>query len=158
MHSVMPRRGIILITEKFQHFCGKKFLGIDYGTKTIGLSLYHVGRYPFALPSESISRQSDGKAVEMIAKIIEEEEIDHIVLGLPLYLNGENSSMTFRVKRFGRFLSVKLQREIFYQDESLSSIEAENLMKRSPKYNFKVDSKKVDSLAASMILEDFFHP
>ena len=146
----------IACLKKFQRFCGKRFLGIDYGTKTIGISLYHIGRDPFALPSESLSRKSDKKAVEMIAKIVEDEEIDHIVLGLPLYLDGTDSSMTSQVRRFGRFLSARLQKEIFYQDESLSSQEAENLMKQSPKYNFRVDSKKIDSLAASLILEDFF--
>ncbi len=44
---------------------------------------------------------------------------------------------------------------LFFQDESLSTFEAEERMRESPRYNFKVDKKQLDALAASIILEDF---
>ena len=145
------------LQDRRREFHNKKFLGLDYGTKTLGISLYHVGRDPFALPYESLKRRNNRQIISNITQIVENENIDYIVLGRPQYLNGEDSAMTVQVINFGRLLSKKLQKKIFYQDESLSSKEAENLMKNSPKYNFRVDPKKIDSLSASIILEDFFY-
>ena len=43
----------------------------------------------------------------------------------------------------------------FFQDEALSSFEAEDRMKNSPKYNYKIDKNHLDALAASIILEEW---
>ena len=137
---------------------GKNFLALDYGTKIIGTSLYSVGKEPYPLPFQRIERENDSKAIERIGAIIREENIDHVVLGLPLLLDGRASSMTDQVQRFGRKLAHRLKVDIFYQDETLSSEEAEDRMRNSPKYNFKVDPKQTDCISASIILEDFFRP
>ena len=141
---------------KYRQFFGKNFLALDYGTKKIGTSLYSVGREPWPFPFEKIQRQNDRMAIERIAAIVREEGIDHIVLGLPLLLDGRISSMTEKVQRFGRKLGLQLKMNIFYQDETLSSKEAESRMKNSPRYNFRVDPEQTDCLCASIILEDFF--
>ena len=142
--------------SKYRQFCGKTFLAIDYGTNTIGTSLYGVGREPFPLPFENIRRIDNDQAAETIARIVDAENIDHIVLGLPLRLDGSSSPMTDQVKEFGQGLCKRLGKDIFYQDETLSTKEAEDRMKNSPKYGFRIDPTKIDCVAASVIMEDFF--
>ena len=44
---------------------------------------------------------------------------------------------------------------LYFQDETLTTKEAEERMKKSPRFNFKVDPTQIDSLSASIILEDF---
>jgi putative holliday junction resolvase len=77
-------------------------------------------------------------------------------VGIPYYLDGNSSKMTEIVKRFGERLQLSYpDLRVFFQDETLSSFEAEDRMKKDPRYNFKVNPKEIDALAASIILEDF---
>lgn len=135
---------------------GKRILGIDYGSKVVGLATYHVGNDPYPLPFDRIIVASTKATLEGLKIVIENESIDIIVLGLPLYTDGTESEMTQKVKKFGEVLTETFQEiEFFYQDETLSSFEAQERMKGSPRYNFKVDPKQIDALAASIIIEDF---
>lgn len=135
---------------------GKRILGIDYGSKVVGLATFHVGSDPYPLPFDRIIVESTKATLESLRIVVENESIDIIVLGLPLYTDGKESEMTQKVKKFGEALTDFIQEiEFFYQDETLSSFEAQERMKSSPRYHFKVDPKQIDALAASIILEDF---
>ena len=90
------------------------------------------------------------------SSILPKEFVHNIILGIPYFLDGKESKMTKKIQSF----RVRLDRyfhnlEVFEQDETLSSKEAQERMKSSPQYNFKVDHKQIDAVAASIILEDF---
>lgn len=139
-----------------QHFQGKTLLGIDYGTKVVGLALYCQGRDPFILLHGRILYQNDQQVISELKSICLDEGVDILVLGLPHFTDGKESQMTIKVKQFGQELQLAIpELTLFYQDETLSTYEAEERMKNSPKFNFKVDPKQIDSLCASVILEDF---
>jgi putative transcription antitermination factor YqgF len=75
---------------------------------------------------------------------------------MPRFLDGKPSSMTARVEEFSDDLQEALDPlPLVEQDEALSSTEARERMRESPRYNFKVDPAKIDELAAAIILEDF---
>ena len=59
------------------------------------------------------------------------------------------------IEAFGQLLTQALKVPVYKQDETLSSFEAEERMRNSPRYNFKVDLSMIDSVAATIILEDF---
>lgn len=82
--------------------------------------------------------------------------VDILVIGVPYLLDGSESTQTKNIKQinqkiFKHFSDI----ECFEQDETLSSFEASERMKSSARYNFQVDPKQIDSLSASIILEDF---
>ncbi len=132
-------------------------LGVDYGTKVTGLAYFCPGREPFPLPYGEILYRDDLDLAKKIRKIADEECIELIVLGLPLFTDGKESEMTARVRNFASLLQAEIAPiEFRLQDETLTSFEAADRMKNSPQYNYKVDESKIDSLAASIILEDFF--
>lgn len=136
----------------------KVYLGIDFGSKVIGLALFCPRRDPFILLHGKIIVQSEQQVLDEISQVVSDESVEIIVLGLPLFTDGKESQMTKKVKFFGQKLQAKLQQvELFYQDETLTTYEAQERMKNSPKFNFKVDPKQIDSLCASVILEDFFN-
>ncbi len=137
---------------KFQH---KTILGIDYGTVYTGIATFCVGKDPYPTPFSKINYLNDEQLLKEILKIIDNESIDIVVLGLPLYLDGNSSLMTERVKKFHDLMLSEIKIPIYLQDETLTSFEAENRMKNSPQYNFKVNLEKIDSLSAAIILEDF---
>jgi putative holliday junction resolvase len=140
----------------FKRFSGKTILAIDYGTKVTGTATFCPGRDPFPLLCASIIYQSDQQIISEIKKITDDEGIEVLVLGLPFFTDGKESEMTQRVRDFGTELQKSLANlEFHFQDETLTSFEAEDRMKNSPEFNFKIDMKKIDMVAASIILEDF---
>ncbi len=131
-------------------------MAIDYGTKVIGSAFYCPGLDPFPYIGEKIIYKSDGEAINSIKKIVENEGIDIIILGVPYFLDGSESQNTLKIKSFGAELKSFIPEVDFYeQDETLTTKEAEERMKNSPQYNFKIDPTKIDCLSAMIILEDF---
>jgi putative Holliday junction resolvase len=140
----------------FKRFSGKNILAVDYGIKVTGTATFCPGRDPFPLLFTSIVYKSDQQVITELSQIVVDEGIDVLVLGLPLFTDGKESEMTQRVRKFGEELQAAISSIEFYlQDETLTSYEAEDRMKNSPEFNFKVDMKKIDMVAASIILEDF---
>ncbi len=133
-----------------------RILSIDYGQKVVGLATFFRGNDPYPTPFGRIIYKSDDQVIKELATLIRDEFIDTLVLGVPYYLDGNSSKMTETVKLFGKRLEDTFKDiKVFYQDETLSSFEAEDRMKKDPRYNFKVEPKEIDALAASIILEDF---
>ncbi len=134
----------------------KIILAIDYGTKAVGLALYCPERDPYPLPYTSLPYKDDDTLVYDLLEVIKSESVTTVVLGVPRLLDGKETTMTERIMTFGDKLeealpSIRLDRH----DESLSTFEAEERMKSSPRYNFKVNKKEIDALAASIILEEY---
>lgn len=137
-------------------FDGEIVLSIDFGTKNIGFCLFNIGRDPFPLPFEQIKNTGDEKSIEYIKGLISNEFIGLIVLGLPKHKDGSDSDMTKIIRAFYLNLTKSVYpTPCFYQDEALSSFEAEDRMKNSPRYNFKIDKSRLDAVAASIILEEW---
>ena len=135
----------------------KTTLAIDYGTVVTGLALFCPQRDPWPLPYGKIVYRGDAHLLEGIGEKIQEESVEMVVLGLPLCKDGGKSRMTRKVEQFGEMLKKALPDgvEFSYQNEHLSTFEAEDRMKSSPRYNFKVNPREVDALSACIILEEF---
>jgi putative Holliday junction resolvase len=133
----------------------KKILAMDFGEKFIGLATYGVNRDPFPTPLGRIANSSPEAVIRELRRVIEDEAVDLLVIGIPRLLDGKETSTTTKARNFIRFISEHFTLPIEEQDETLSTFEAETRMKNSPRYNFKIDLKQIDALAASVILEDF---
>ncbi|MDH4466528.1 MAG: Holliday junction resolvase RuvX [Bacteriovoracaceae bacterium] len=146
----------------------KNYLAIDYGTKFTGIAIYRHQEDPYPLGLLRLST-STKDFLPSLVKIIREEEIHFLVLGIPYYADGKSNHMTKKVLQFKtdliRFLESQSSSsgqnvQVIEQDETLSTFEAEQRMKSSPLYQFKIDINKIDILSAQIILEDFLklHP
>lgn len=134
----------------------ERFLSIDYGQKVVGLATFFRGNDPYPTPFGRIIYKNDKQVIDDLTQIIRDEFIDILVLGVPYFLDGNSSKMTEIIKKFGEHLQSAFPNlKVFFQDETLSSFEAQDRMKRDPRYNFKVNPKEIDALAASIILEDY---
>lgn len=135
----------------------KHVLAIDYGQKYTGIATHRVSIDPMIIPYGRIKYESDEQLAAEILDIIEEEFIEVLVLGIPLFTDGKESTMTKTIKQFAQKLESKVSIPMFLQDETLSTMEAEDRMKNDPRYNFQVDYSKIDAVAATIILEDFLN-
>lgn len=134
---------------------GKRILAIDYGRKFTGLAIFSVGSDPYPIPFGRIAYQDDIQLIDEIKGLIDEEFIDILVVGIPYFTDGTESTMTKNVKAFISNLKNSSSIPIETEDETLTTFEAEERMKQDPRYNFKVDLKKIDELCATIILEQF---
>lgn len=135
----------------------KHLLAIDYGRKFTGVATHRVNIDPIIIPFGRIAYKSDEALIISLKEIIEEEFIDVVVLGVPHFTDGTESTMTKTVKAFGKAFAKSLDVPFYLQDETLSTKEAEDRMARDPRYNFQVDYSKIDAVAATIILEDFLN-
>ena len=129
------------------------YLGVDYGTKRIGLAwadelgiALPIGAFP-----EWISRIWKNK----IGEVIGEKKIDEIIVGYPIHMDGTVGVRAKEVDRFIAELENTFKLSVFRVDERLTSMAAEEgLGKRSAKKK-KQDPGRVDASAAGLILSDF---
>ena len=127
-----------------------KLLGLDVGTKTIGIAICDVG-WHFAGPSETIRRTKFTQDLASLRKIIANEHAVGLVVGLPLNMDGSDSPRTQSVRAFGRNLAT-LELPILLWDERWSTQAVERAMIEADVSRAK-RAEKVDALAAAHILQ-----
>lgn len=126
----------------------KNILGLDYGSKKIGVARVNE----FVKIVEPLGTvMVNGEEIDEIKSLIDEHQIDLIVLGWPRNMSGEETKQTQEVLDFEKRLE-QLDMRIERQDESLTSVEAEDRLKSQRKSYQKVD---IDTLSAAIILEDY---
>src|SRR5690349_15378983 len=82
---------------------GGKLVGLDVGTKTIGLAICDAG-WHFAGPAETIRRTKFTKDLEALQAFVAREHVAGLVVGLPLNMDGSDSPRTQSVRAFARNL------------------------------------------------------
>ncbi len=128
-----------------------KTIGIDFGTKRIGIAMTDaegILAYPFKV---MIKTTRDAMFAELL-EIIETEKVGEIVIGLPLSLSGEDTLTTRQVRNFAASMGRRTDLPIHLVDERLSSVAAEYELKEAGLWN-KKRKKNLDSQAAKIILE-----
>jgi 6-phosphogluconolactonase len=128
-----------------------RYLAIDYGQKRIGLAVSDAGE-SMAFPLLVVDADSD--PLSKIARIIQEERIGAVLVGLPLNMDGTEGPQAKAVRFFGQRLSVKVSIEITFFDERLSSSDAD--WKLSGLELTRGKKKKLqDAIAAASFLQAF---
>ena len=128
---------------------------MDFGEKFIGVATYCVNRDPYPTPYGRIANKGEGLVLKELKQIISDECVDEIIIGLPFLTDGKKTTSTARAQTFVDFIRQNIALPVHEQDETLSTYEAQERMKNSPRYNFQVDLSQIDAVAASVILEDF---
>lgn len=133
-----------------------RVLGIDYGERRIGVAVSD----PTALvaqPLPTIARRR-GKRPPFAALegIVHEYDIEHIVIGLPLLLSGEESDWTREVRAFGENLARRAAKPVSYLDERFTSQAAERAVRAIglPRHE-RQRKERIDAAAAVLILQAF---
>jgi len=121
-----------------------KLASIDIGLKRIGMAISLHN--DIVTPIPAVLRKNRNQASNDVLKVLKEWEIEKLIVGFP----SASEDMQKRVKHFTKLLELNIPYE--FQEENMSSIEAEELIKGDIKY--KRDGR-VDSLAAKIILERY---
>lgn len=119
-----------------------KILGIDYGSKRIGLAISdETGQL-----ARELAIWPPQEFWQKITQLIDDEQVEKIVVGLPLNMSGQDSEKTGEAREFAAKLEQQVQLPLEFADERLSSLMAEQIAGTS---------QNIDSLAAQIFLQNY---
>ena len=127
-----------------------RLLGLDIGSKTVGLALCDAG-WSIATAAKTVTRRKFSKDLEQIKKVITEQHVKGLVAGIPLNLDGTQSKQTQASKAFAQNLRA-LELPILLWDERWSTQAVERDLIASD-VSRKKRGKVIDQMAAAYILQ-----
>lgn len=133
-----------------------RIMGVDYGERRIGIALSDPTR-TLASPHDTVVRRR-GKRPPLTAleRVARENDVEGIVVGLPLTLAGDEDAWCAEVRRIGDELGRRLEVEVAYLDERMTSVEAERGIRTAGlRRSQREDKGRVDAAAAAVILQRF---
>jgi len=132
---------------------GRRLMGLDVGTKTIGLALSDT-RLVIASPLETIRRRRFREDIAALFALIDRHEVGGLVIGLPLRMEGGDGPRTQSVRQFARNLLALREMPVAFWDERLSTAAVTREM-IAHDMSRKRRAEIVDRVAAAYILQGF---
>ena len=128
-----------------------RLIGLDLGTKTIGVAVSDVERR-IASPVETIRREKFTADVQKLATITKAQEAFALVIGLPLNMDGTEGPRAQATRSFVRNLDVHMKLPVIYWDERLSTAAVTRTLIEQDASRAK-RAEVVDRMAAAYILQ-----
>ncbi|MDD5099443.1 MAG: Holliday junction resolvase RuvX [Syntrophales bacterium] len=130
-----------------------RILGLDYGSRRIGVAVSD-GLGMTAQGVATLDRKNREADLAAIADLIERHAIERIVVGYPIRLDGSEGIQCEKVNRFIRRLEARLSLPVVRWDETLSTKEAEGLLRER---GIRPEKRRalIDRVAASLILQGY---
>ena len=130
-----------------------RFMGLDVGKARIGVAVSDETGL-IARGIATLQRTGRTKDFEVLARLVEENEVRHVVVGNPLNMDGTTGKQSLYMSSFVERLRSVLPVEVSLWDERLSSFAAEQLLIERGRHWSK-RKQDIDRLAAVVILQDF---
>ena len=132
----------------------KRLLGLDLGSKTIGLALSDT-TWRIASPLETIRRRKFSADVDRLFSLVDEHRVGGLVLGLPINMDGSEGPRCQSTRAFADNVQKQRHIPITFQDERLSTAAVERMLVEELDSTRKRRAQLVDKLAATYILQVF---
>ena len=130
-----------------------RLLGIDYGTKRIGLAVSDADR-KIASPLATYERADRDADATYFRRLIDAEEIGQLVVGLPIHLSGDESAKSAEARAFGKWLHEITGLPVAFADERFTTIDAESALWNAG-LTHKQRKARRDRLAAQILLQAY---
>jgi len=128
-------------------------MALDLGDKTIGVAVSDALLLT-AQARSTIRRKNLQQDIEVLRRLVEENEVHQIVLGQPLHMDGKESRQSQKVRLFAGQLEKQLNIPIVFWDERLTSFAAEQHLEEMG-LNWRKRREHVDKIAAMIILQNY---
>ena len=129
------------------------YLGIDYGTKRIGLAW--ADELGIALPIGAVPGVDDQSYLDRIADLIEAKGVTELIVGYPIHMDGTVGVRAKEVDVFIATLEKSFAMPVHRVDERLTSLAAEESLGVQSNKRKKKNLGRIDASAAGIILRDF---
>ena len=130
-----------------------RILGFDFGTRRVGAAVSDPGR-TMAFPLEVYEPKGPEPDARHYRDLVLENDVERLVVGLPLHTSGREGELALRAREFGDWLATVTDRPVVYFDERYTTLEAERSL-----FGAGLTSKKRkalrDKLAAQIMLQGY---
>lgn len=134
----------------------KRILGLDVGSKTVGVAVSDpFGWTAQGLEIIQINEAKEQFGLERLGEIIDEYEASAIVVGLPKNMDGTIGERAIASQNYGELITEKFALPVIYQDERLTTAQANRMMIEEGDVSRKKRKQVIDKLAAMMILQSY---
>lgn len=134
-----------------------RYLGIDLGSKTVGLAMSDpTNTIASSYKTIFFENEEYESTIKEIKDIVEEYNIKKIVLGLPKNMNNTLGERAIITTKYKKLLEDNLNIEVDFYDERLTSVISNSLLIEAD-MSRKKRKKKVDKIAAQIILQDYLN-
>lgn len=130
-----------------------RVLGIDFGLRRVGAALSDPGR-SIASPLEVYERRDAAQDARHYQKLVKEDEIERIVIGLPVHTSGREGELASKARAWGDWLHTLTGLSVYYYDERYTSVLAEDILIGSGVKRHKRKGMR-DMLAAQILLQNY---
>ena len=130
---------------------GSRLLGIDLGTKRIGIAISDYNQ-KIATPLQTLDKSKQGKLIDELESIITENDIKGIIIGNPINMDGTYGKSSQSAKDIAIYISNKINIPVSLWDERLSTVGAFNLSSELD-VNVSKRERDIDKFAAAFILQ-----
>jgi putative Holliday junction resolvase len=130
-----------------------RILGLDYGTRRVGAALSDPGR-TIAFPAEVYVLRGPEPDARHYRELVQENEVDRIVIGLPLHTSGREGRLAALTRTFGDWLAAVTGLPVVYFDERYTTVEAEHRLIDAGLKRRKRQALR-DRLAAQIMLQSY---
>jgi len=131
----------------------RRLLGLDVGDRRIGVAVSDPTGL-LATPVEVYTRRNDDADVEHVSGLAHELEVEGIIVGLPVNMNGTEGPQAEKTRAFAAALAMQ-GGDVLLWDERLSTVEAERRMSESGRRRKRGAVMRSDAEAAAVILESY---
>lgn len=125
-----------------------KILGLDYGKRRTGVAISDPEQ-KLAFPRETMSFKKEETLLKEISGLCEKEDIEKVVVGLPIGMDGHKTPQTHSTEAFAERLGEAIECPIEMLDERLSTLQAEKSLIDKGLKKFS----EIDEIAAQMVLQ-----
>jgi putative holliday junction resolvase len=131
-----------------------RILGLDVGSKRIGVAMSDFLSI-IAQPLKVVNREPEDKAIEEIYNICKENDINKVIVGLPKNMNNSIGLQAEDVITFSKKIETKLNISVIFEDERLTSVQAERILVEQNKKASKKNKGLIDITSAGIILQQY---
>lgn len=136
-----------------------RYIGLDVGARYIGVAVGEVLAEELTTirtGKNEKSYQGEGrdKVVKQIEQLIDIEEADAVVIGLPVNEEGSPTEESKKISEFAKYLEQGINKEVHFTNETLTSFMAEEILKEAGLSDSEV-SNRVHQASAQLILQQF---
>ncbi|HGD4054900.1 TPA: Holliday junction resolvase RuvX [Streptococcus agalactiae] len=133
-----------------------RIMGLDVGSKTVGVAISDpLGFTAQGLEIIKIDEESGNFGFDRLAELVKEYKVDKFVVGLPKNMNNTSGPRVEASQAYGDKITELFNLPVEYQDERLTSVQAERMLVEQADISRGKRKKVIDKLAAQLILQNY---
>lgn len=135
-----------------------RLMGMDVGSKTVGISVSdQLGWTAQGIEIIPINEDENFFGIDRVKELVQQYDVAGFVLGLPKNMNNTEGPRVEAARNYGKLLEETFGLPIDFQDERLTTVEAERMLIEQADTSRSKRKKVIDKLAASLILENYLN-